>query len=74
MGFFQRRQYRIISFIFQPALQKGGIVGENTKSDCKELVVFYYLPTNDRREFVGKWEPYVPYTISLFPPSKPSYN
>ena len=27
---------------------------ENTESDCKELVVFYYLPENDRREFVGK--------------------
>jgi len=38
-------------------LKKGGVVGENTESDCKELVVFYYLPENDRREFVGKWEP-----------------
>jgi hypothetical protein len=36
---------------------KGGVVGENTESDCKELVVFYYLPENDRREFVVKWEP-----------------
>ena len=41
---------------------KGGVVGENTESDHRELVVFYYLPENDRREFVGKWEPLVPYT------------
>ena len=38
-------------------VKKGGVVGKNTESDCKELVVFYYLPENDRREFEGKWEP-----------------
>ena len=42
---------------FKENLWKGGVVGENTESDHRELVVFYYLPENDRREFVGKWEP-----------------
>lgn len=56
--------------IFHPVLQKEGIVwkirkaaiGKNTNEHSE--FVFYYLPENDRREFVGKWEPYVPYYIS----------
>jgi hypothetical protein len=49
--------------MFSTASQKGGVVGENTESDCKELVVFYYLPESDCKELVGKWEPLVPYTV-----------